>query len=147
MRRATTAARRPPPSEAAPRPAAAAPIGTRLLPTAAEFLDPRGPYLIPLVLLVAFRIVAWQTIPLPAEDAYITFRYARNLASGNGLVYNPGEWVMGFSSPSWTLWNALGYALTHDAVLWARLSGIVADVVTLLFAGRMIVTAASPFAA
>jgi hypothetical protein len=148
MRRTANAARRPTPSDASPRAAApAAPPGARILPTAAEFLDPRGPYLVPLVLLLAFRIVAWQTIPLPAEDAFITFRYARNLATGNGLVYNPGDWVMGFSSPVWTLWISLGYALTHDAVLWARISGIVADVATLLVAGRMIVTAASPAAA
>jgi hypothetical protein len=148
MRRTANAARRPTPSDASPRAAApAVPPSARILPTAAEFLDPRGPYLVPLVLLLAFRIVAWQTIPLPAEDAFITFRYARNLATGNGLVYNPGEWVMGFSSPSWTLWISLGYALTHDAVLWARISGIVADVATLLVAGRMIVTAASPAAA
>jgi hypothetical protein len=29
--------------------------------------------------------------PLPAEDAAILFRYAENVANGDGIVYNPGE--------------------------------------------------------
>lgn len=32
------------------------------------------------------------------DDAYITYRYARNLAAGHGLVYNPGERVEGYSN-------------------------------------------------
>ena len=37
------------------------------------------------------------------DDAFITFRYARNLADGNGLVFNLGERVEGVTSLSWTL--------------------------------------------
>lgn len=33
------------------------------------------------------------------EDAFITFRYARNLAEGQGFVFNPGEHVLGTTSP------------------------------------------------
>ena len=37
------------------------------------------------------------------DDAFITFRYARHLADGNGLVFNLGERVEGATSLSWTL--------------------------------------------
>jgi hypothetical protein len=37
------------------------------------------------------------------DDAYITYRYARNLAGGIGFVYNPGEWVLGTTTPLFTL--------------------------------------------
>ncbi len=38
------------------------------------------------------------------DDAYITFRYARNLSDGFGLVFNPGmERVEGYSNFLWTL--------------------------------------------
>lgn len=37
------------------------------------------------------------------DDAFITFRYARNLAHGDGLVFNIGERVEGVTSLSWTL--------------------------------------------
>ncbi|HVJ81291.1 MAG TPA: hypothetical protein VNC50_09500, partial [Planctomycetia bacterium] len=33
------------------------------------------------------------------EDYFITFRHSRNLAEGNGLVFQPGERVHGFTSP------------------------------------------------
>jgi hypothetical protein len=37
------------------------------------------------------------------EDAFITFRYVRNLVAGRGLTFNEGEWVEGFSNPLWVL--------------------------------------------
>ena len=37
------------------------------------------------------------------DDAYILFRYAGNLVAGNGLVFNPGEWVEGFTCPLWVV--------------------------------------------
>jgi hypothetical protein len=37
--------------------------------------------------------------PYLIDDAYITFRYAANLAAGHGLVFNPGEAVLGTSTP------------------------------------------------
>ncbi len=79
----------------------------------------------------------WTLIPYASEDAYITFRYARNLAAGSGLVFNPGERVLGFSSPLWTLWTALGTALTHAPVVWARATSLAADLLTLI-AGAML---------
>jgi hypothetical protein len=41
-----------------------------------------------------------------AEDAMISMRYARNLAEGEGLVFNPGERVEGYTNPLWTLFMA-----------------------------------------
>ncbi len=41
------------------------------------------------------------------DDAYISFRYAKNLAEGNGLVYNIGQRVEGYTNFLWTLLIAL----------------------------------------
>lgn len=41
------------------------------------------------------------------EDAFIYYRYAWNWVHGLGLVFNPGEWVEGFSSPVWMVFIAL----------------------------------------
>lgn len=38
-----------------------------------------------------------------SDDAYISYRYASNLANGHGLVYNPGERVEGYSNLLYTL--------------------------------------------
>jgi arabinofuranosyltransferase len=37
------------------------------------------------------------------DDQMISMRYARNLAHGDGPVWNPGERVEGYSNPGWTL--------------------------------------------
>ncbi len=49
-----------------------------------------------LLLALAARLVPG---PRTVDDAYITFRYARNLIEGHGLVYNPGERVLGTTTP------------------------------------------------
>ncbi|HEX6811739.1 MAG TPA: hypothetical protein VF384_08965 [Planctomycetota bacterium] len=37
------------------------------------------------------------------DDAFISFRYARNLLAGHGLAFNPGEYVEGYTNLLWTL--------------------------------------------
>lgn len=44
---------------------------------------------------------------LPVDDGFIVLRYVDHLLAGNGLVYNPGERVEGFSSPLWIFTLAL----------------------------------------
>jgi hypothetical protein len=41
--------------------------------------------------------------PFSYDDAWITYRYAYNLAAGNGFVYNPGERVLGTTAPGYAL--------------------------------------------
>lgn len=43
------------------------------------------------------------------DDVFITLKYARNLAEGNGMVFNAGEKVMGITSPLWCWLNAVGF--------------------------------------
>ena len=38
---------------------------------------------------------------LTMDDAYISFRYARNLAEGLGFVYNAGERIEGYTNFLW----------------------------------------------
>ncbi len=51
------------------------------------------------------------------DDAFITMRYARNFVAGNGLVYNPGERVLGTSTPLFAGILAVpGVVLGPDAI-------------------------------
>ena len=56
------------------------------------------------------------------DDAFISFRYARNLLEGHGLVYNVGERVEGYSNFLWTLelaavWRVFGIP-PEDTAPW-----------------------------
>jgi hypothetical protein len=56
------------------------------------------------VLTLALLIfVAWAFRGQPGDDPYITYRYAYNLAHGNGFVYNVGERVQSTTTPLYTL--------------------------------------------
>jgi hypothetical protein len=49
-------------------------------------------------------------VGLAVDDGFIVLRYVDHLLAGNGLVYNPGERVEGFSSPLWVALVAAGEA-------------------------------------
>jgi hypothetical protein len=80
--------------------------GANVLERAWQFARFHGP-VVPLLILLAassFQIVgghshqdlsghAWG-----ADDAYITYRYVENFLRGDGLVFNPGEHVEGYST-------------------------------------------------
>jgi len=82
------------------------------------------------VYLLASYFLIWDFGPV--DDAFITFRYARNLAAGEGLGFNPGERVEGYSSLSWTLLLALGDALGLDLPDLSRVLGLALGAGTLL---------------
>jgi hypothetical protein len=60
------------------------------------------------------------------DDAFITFRYARNLADGLGPVFNPGEAVEGTTTFLWMLACAAAFAALDEAaaLLAIKLSGL-----------------------
>lgn len=74
-----------------------------------------------LALVVALSGVIWPA--WLSDDAFISFRYAQNLAQGNGLVYNVGERVEGYTNFLWTVLAALLIALGGDVAVWSHLAG------------------------
>lgn len=66
------------------------------------------------------------------DDSFITLRYARNLVEGNGLVYNPGEYVEGYTNFLWTVLMAVPLWLGIDPVMTGHLLGAVAAVCTVV---------------
>jgi arabinofuranosyltransferase len=75
-----------------------------------------------------------------ADDAFITFRFAKNLASGRGLVWNPGEApVEGYTSFLWLVLSAVAMKLGLDAPRFAQVAGTLGGGATILLvylAGR-----------
>ena len=62
------------------------------------------------------------------SDAFITFRYSRNLLEGAGFVYNPGVFTLGTTTPLWTLLMAAmggllrGQDFPHYAIVLSALA-------------------------
>ncbi len=68
--------------------------------------------------LVALVALVARLLPQPRtiDDAFITFRYSRNLVEGFGFVYNPGVHTLGTTTPLYTLLMAAIGALTGSGL-------------------------------
>ena len=70
------------------------------------------------------------------DDAMISMRFARNLANGDGLVWNPGgERVEGFSNPLWVGFMALFHLFPIPSTqisLWIQVSSVAFYVASLV---------------
>jgi hypothetical protein len=78
-------------------------------------------------LAVAAIILAWGITRPPHnayDDAYITYRYADNLRQGLGLVYNPGEWVLGTTTPLFALLLGTLGLITPDLEMIGHWMGV-----------------------
>ena len=90
-------------------------------PAMAAQVRPATPWLLlgslPWLLLLGWLTsVTWFL----CDDAFISFRYVRNLVEGHGLVFNPGEYVEGYTNFLWVLelaaiWSLLGIPPEHAA--------------------------------
>jgi len=67
----------------------------------------------------AFLSVTGAEHVIGTDDAYISFRYARNIFDGAGAVYNVGERVEGYSNPLFVLLTVPGFLVVGpDAIYW-----------------------------
>ena len=76
-------------------------------------------------------LVAWGLWGFSYDDAFITYRYAANLVAGRGLVFNPGEAVLGTTAPGWAVLLAAATRAGHavglgswDAAAWGTLLSV-----------------------
>jgi hypothetical protein len=91
-----------------------------------------SPRLILSISLTIYAVFAARFYHHLVDDAYISFRYARNLAQGWGLVYNPGERVEGYTNFLWVLLLELGMKLHLNPETTARWLGLAAGAAMIL---------------
>jgi len=65
------------------------------------------------------------------DDCFISFRYARHLAAGQGLVWNPGERVEGYTNFLWVILMAGVLRLGGKPEVFSNLLGIASGAVLL----------------
>lgn len=75
--------------------------------------------------------------PYIVDDAFIYFRYAHNLATGHGLVYNPGEAVEGYTGFTWAMALAAADWLGLPLILFAQCAGVLLGACTLWLTWRV----------
>ncbi len=91
-----------------------------------------------LLALVAFALgYAWRLLWF-ADDAFISLHYARNWIEGNGLVYNPGERVEGYTNFLWLAMVAALGRLGLDMPLATVALNLLAYAATIVLVDRVV---------
>ena len=88
----------------------------------------RGALLIAWALALALM---WPLRGYLTDDTFIHLQFARNLATGHGLVFNVGERVYGCTSPLWVSLIADAMALGIDGLTAARVIGVAATLASI----------------
>ena len=68
-------------------------------------------------------VAAWW-LRFVQDDAFITYRFSRNFARGDGLVFNPGERVEGYTNFLWTVVHALPERYGWSTPVFSQILGI-----------------------
>ncbi len=78
------------------------------------------------------------SLALPLDDGWIHLQFARNLAAGDGLAYNPaGGWIPGSTAPLWTALIALAFLLPGGLLVWVKAMGAAFFLGTVAATGRL----------
>ena len=72
----------------------------------------------------------------PLDDSWIHLHFARNLASGAGFAYNPGEPVSGSTAPLWTLLLGAGALIAGASLAMAKTLGVACGIAAALVVRR-----------
>jgi arabinofuranosyltransferase len=87
--------------------------------------------------VLAYLLLSISIFNCTLDDAFISFRYASNLAHGKGLVFNTNERIEGFSNPLWVLVLSLFQICGADIVVAAKLVGVACGVLSLYLTWRI----------
>jgi arabinofuranosyltransferase len=81
--------------------------------------------------IVVFFIWSLTQVAHVQDDAFITFRYVKNFVAGNGLVFNIGERVEGYTNFLWAILLSIPALLQVDLVVIAPLLSSLFGILTL----------------
>lgn len=106
-------------------------VAARTLSGPLERLEDRLGGRLHLWTILVATVVAWL-VRFDQDDAFITYRFARNLARGDGLVFNVGDRVEGYTNFLWTVLLAIPERLGWPVVGFGQVLGLTSFVVALL---------------
>ena len=101
--------------------------------------------------VVGYLFLFWmsaQIFPYTIDDAFITFRYSKNLAAGFGPIYNPGlPPVEGYTTFLWMLLMTIPHLMGINVVTFSKMIGILLTCGTFIIISLLALVLASQFPA
>jgi hypothetical protein len=96
--------------------------------------------IVPAIALTYFLIQETRiagTLGFPLDDAWIFWVFAKNLATGQGFSFNPGQPVLGTTSILWVFLLAGSYLLTHNVIFISKFWGVLLFLLSVLLTYRI----------
>ncbi len=93
--------------------------------------------LIPIaILIILCAVFFWQAVSysFTQDDAFISFRYVKNFLEGNGLVFNTGERVEGYSNLFFIILMSLLGRFGIDIVIASKVIGVISGTAIIVLA-------------
>jgi arabinofuranosyltransferase len=87
-----------------------------------------------LLIIAAVFIIHAFSLSFTQDDSYISYRYVKNFLNGNGLVFNPGEYVEGYTNFLFVILMAFFGALGINFIFISKLIGIGSGLAIILLA-------------
>jgi arabinofuranosyltransferase len=84
-----------------------------------------------LFLIIGIFVVHALSLNFTQDDAYISYRYVRNLINGHGLVFNPGERVEGYTNFLWIIILSIFARLGVDMIMVSKILGVASGAMAL----------------
>ncbi len=98
----------------------------KFFPAQIESRLPQLLFLFSILLFLGYAAYFYRGAYSIFDDSFITFRYAENLAHGQGLVFNPGERVEGYTTFLWAVLMAGAIKLGGDVIVVSQVMGLIA---------------------
>jgi len=80
--------------------------------------------------VVIYGIYQIISLAWVGDDAFISYRYAKNLIDGNGLVFNIGERVEGYTNFLWTIMTAGALYAGFEPILFTQIITAASYIIT-----------------
>ena len=93
-------------------------------------------YILSAVVLIFFADHL-QKLHYAPDDTYIYLQYAKNIASGNGFSFNPGEQSYGVTSPLWVMILTLPFFAGFDAFWFSKIADLLCALAAILLFFRL----------
>jgi len=85
-----------------------------------------------LVVILGMFVVHCLSLNFTQDDAFISYRYVENLVQGNGLVFNSGERVEGYTNFLWIIILSVFARLGLNIIVVSKMLGVASGCATLI---------------
>ncbi len=111
---------------------------TKAQPAVTPVKENKNLFILISVLTILISIIYSYKLRWLGDDIFIALRYVQNLVGGNGLVYNKGERVEGFTDFLWIMLVSFFTWLKRDPTITVQVLGILSSIGTLILSSLMV---------